>query len=148
MGFCTSDDVEEFFRTVPEFEKMLIRSRIILIKCWFSITDDAFENEHALSRYVARARVGVGARSIEHAQEYVVFLLVLLLVSDRACSSSSSRPCTYTAGRARLAFLGRRMPLGGGSPGGGSNHEPPPGPRYFTSPRASSARSNPTLRTS
>ena len=40
MGFCTDNDVEEFFRTVPEFEKMLIRSGIILIKYWFSITDD------------------------------------------------------------------------------------------------------------
>ncbi len=40
MGFCTEDDVEEFFRTVPEFEKMLIRSGIILIKYWFSITDE------------------------------------------------------------------------------------------------------------
>ena len=40
MGFCTDDEVEEFFRTVPEFEKMLVRSGIILIKYWFSITDD------------------------------------------------------------------------------------------------------------
>ena len=40
MGFCSDDDVEEFFRTVPEFEKMLIRSGIILIKYWFSITDE------------------------------------------------------------------------------------------------------------
>ncbi len=40
MGFCKDDDVEEFFRTVPEFEKMLIRSGIILLKYWFSITDD------------------------------------------------------------------------------------------------------------
>ncbi|MEI6414116.1 MAG: polyphosphate kinase 2, partial [Pseudomonadota bacterium] len=40
MGFCTEDEYEEFFRTVPEFEKMLIRSGIILIKYWFSITDD------------------------------------------------------------------------------------------------------------
>ena len=40
MGFCTDDEYEEFFRTVPEFEKMLIRSGIILIKYWFSITDD------------------------------------------------------------------------------------------------------------
>ncbi len=39
MGFCSDDDVEEFFRTVPEFEKMLTRSGIILIKYWFSITD-------------------------------------------------------------------------------------------------------------
>ena len=40
MGFCSEGDVEEFFRTVPEFEKMLIRSGIILIKYWFSITDE------------------------------------------------------------------------------------------------------------
>ena len=40
MGFCSEDDVEEFFHTVPEFEKMLVRSGIILIKYWFSITDD------------------------------------------------------------------------------------------------------------
>lgn len=40
MGFCTDDEYEEFFRTVPEFEKMLVRSGIILIKYWFSITDD------------------------------------------------------------------------------------------------------------
>lgn len=40
MGFCNADEYEEFFRSVPEFEKMLIRSGIILIKYWFSITDD------------------------------------------------------------------------------------------------------------
>ena len=40
MGFCTEEDVEEFFRTVPELEKTLVRSGIILIKYWFSITDD------------------------------------------------------------------------------------------------------------
>jgi polyphosphate kinase 2 len=40
MGFCTEDDVEEFFRTVPEFERMLVRSGIVLIKYWFSITDE------------------------------------------------------------------------------------------------------------
>jgi polyphosphate kinase len=40
MGFCSDADCEEFFRTVPEFERMLVRSGIILIKYWFSITDD------------------------------------------------------------------------------------------------------------
>ncbi len=43
MGFCTDDQYEEFFRTVPEFEKMLIRSGIQLIKYWFSITDEEQE---------------------------------------------------------------------------------------------------------
>ena len=40
MGFCNDAEYEEFFRSVPEFEKMLVRSGIILIKYWFSITDD------------------------------------------------------------------------------------------------------------
>ncbi len=40
MGFCTEAECEEFFRTVPEFEQMLVRSGIVLIKYWFSITDD------------------------------------------------------------------------------------------------------------
>jgi polyphosphate kinase len=40
MGFCSEDDVEEFFRSVPEFERMLARSGIRLVKYWFSITDE------------------------------------------------------------------------------------------------------------
>jgi polyphosphate kinase 2 len=40
MGFCTEAECEEFLRTVPEFERMLVRSGIVLIKYWFSITDD------------------------------------------------------------------------------------------------------------
>jgi polyphosphate kinase 2 len=40
MGFCDEDDVEEFFRSVPEFERMLVRSGIQVIKYWFSITDE------------------------------------------------------------------------------------------------------------
>ncbi|HSI64021.1 MAG TPA: polyphosphate kinase 2, partial [Candidatus Saccharimonadia bacterium] len=37
MGFCNATELEEFFRSVPEFEKMLIRSGIQLIKYWFSV---------------------------------------------------------------------------------------------------------------
>lgn len=40
MGFCSDDEYEEFFRSVPEFEKMLVRSGIQLIKYWFSISDE------------------------------------------------------------------------------------------------------------
>jgi polyphosphate kinase 2 len=49
MGFCSDDEYEEFFRTVPEFEKMLARSGIQVIKYWFSITD---EEQH--SRFLGR----------------------------------------------------------------------------------------------
>jgi polyphosphate kinase 2 len=40
MGFCSDADLDEFFRSVPEFEKMLVRSGIVLVKYWFSITDE------------------------------------------------------------------------------------------------------------
>ena len=43
MGFCSKDELEEFFRSVPEFERMLVRSGIILIKYRFSITDEEQE---------------------------------------------------------------------------------------------------------
>ncbi len=39
MGFCTDDEYAEFLRSVPEFERMLVRSGIILIKYWFSVSD-------------------------------------------------------------------------------------------------------------
>ncbi|PQO25196.1 polyphosphate kinase 2 [Blastopirellula marina] len=39
MGFCNQQQLEEFFRTVPEFERMLVQSGMYLIKYWFSISD-------------------------------------------------------------------------------------------------------------
>jgi polyphosphate kinase 2 len=39
MGFCTEAELEEFFRSVPDFERMLVRSGIQIVKYWFSITD-------------------------------------------------------------------------------------------------------------
>jgi len=43
MGFCTDKEYEEFFRTCPEFERMLIRSGTILLKYWFSVSDEEQE---------------------------------------------------------------------------------------------------------
>ena len=40
MGFCTEAECEDFFRWVPDFERMLVSSGIVLLKYWFSITDD------------------------------------------------------------------------------------------------------------
>ena len=40
MGFCSDEQYEAFFRDVPEFEKMLVRNGIQLIKYWFSISDE------------------------------------------------------------------------------------------------------------
>src|ERR1700747_1434816 len=40
MGFRTEEQYQEFFHSVPEFERMLVRSGIILLKYWFSISDE------------------------------------------------------------------------------------------------------------
>jgi polyphosphate kinase 2 len=43
MGFCTDEEYNEFLRSCPEFERMLVRSGIILIKYWFSVSDEEQE---------------------------------------------------------------------------------------------------------
>lgn len=43
MGFCTEQEYREFLRSCPEFERMLIRSGILLIKYWFSVSDEEQE---------------------------------------------------------------------------------------------------------
>jgi len=43
MGFCTQEEYQEFLRTCPEFERMLVRSGIVLIKYWFSVSDSEQE---------------------------------------------------------------------------------------------------------
>jgi polyphosphate kinase 2 (PPK2 family) len=43
MGFCTEEEYREYLRTTPEFERMLVRSGIILIKYWFSVSDEEQE---------------------------------------------------------------------------------------------------------
>ncbi len=43
MGFCTENEYQEFLRSVPEFERMLERSGILLVKYWFSVSDDEQE---------------------------------------------------------------------------------------------------------
>ena len=43
MGFCTEEEYQEFLRSCPEFERMLVRSGIMLIKYWFSVSDEEQE---------------------------------------------------------------------------------------------------------
>jgi polyphosphate kinase 2 (PPK2 family) len=51
MGFCTDDEYEEFIHACPEFERMLVRSGIHVIKYWFSVSDAEQER-----RFQARAK--------------------------------------------------------------------------------------------
>ncbi len=43
MGFCTNEDYHEFLRSCPDFERMLVRSDIMLLKYWFSVSDEEQE---------------------------------------------------------------------------------------------------------
>ncbi len=43
MGFCTDEEYQEFMRSCPEFERMLVRSGVTLIKYWFSVSDEEQE---------------------------------------------------------------------------------------------------------
>ena len=51
MGFCTEDELREFLRSCPEFERMLIRAGIQLVKYWFSVSDE--EQERRLQSRLA-----------------------------------------------------------------------------------------------
>lgn len=54
MGFCSGDEYEEFLRSCPEFERMLQRSGIILLKYWFSVSDEEQEK-----RFVERIKTPI-----------------------------------------------------------------------------------------
>jgi hypothetical protein len=53
MGFCTQEEYTEFLRSCPDFERMLIRSGIILLKYWFSVSDE--EHNPASVRVLRKA---------------------------------------------------------------------------------------------
>ncbi|WP_156518484.1 polyphosphate kinase 2 [Phormidesmis priestleyi] len=55
MGFCTDEQYQEFMQTCPEFERMLVRSGIILLKYWFSVSDEEQERRFQ-SRTIDPAR--------------------------------------------------------------------------------------------
>jgi polyphosphate kinase 2 (PPK2 family) len=50
LGFCTDEEYREWLRSTPEFERMLVRSGIVLLKYWFSVSDEEQER-----RFQARA---------------------------------------------------------------------------------------------
>lgn len=56
MGFCTEEEYKEFMRSCPQFERMLVRSRIILIKYWFSVSDEEQERRFQKRMHDPRRR--------------------------------------------------------------------------------------------
>src|SRR3954454_7539405 len=73
MGFCTQEEYTEFLRACPEFERMLVRSGIILLKYWFSVSDEEQERRfHERAGNPAR-RWKLSEMDIESREKWVEF---------------------------------------------------------------------------
>ena len=74
MGFCTDEEYAEFLRSCPEFERMLVRSGIMLIKYWFSVSDE--EQEKRFQARIARpdaSRWKLSPMDLERASTWVEY---------------------------------------------------------------------------
>ncbi len=73
MGFCTKDEYKEFLRSCPEFEHMLVRSGITLIKYWFSVSDDEQERRFRDRADEATKRWKISPMDLEARKHWVEF---------------------------------------------------------------------------
>jgi polyphosphate kinase 2 len=73
MGFCTDDEHEEFLRSAPLFEEMLIRSGIYVIKYWFSVSDDEQERRFQDRMRSPIKRWKLSAMDIESRKHWVEY---------------------------------------------------------------------------
>ena len=73
MGFCTEQQYQEFLRTAPEFERMLVRSGIILIKYWFSVSDDEQERRFRARIKDPRKRWKLSPMDLESRSRWVEY---------------------------------------------------------------------------
>ncbi|MCP4546248.1 MAG: polyphosphate kinase 2 [bacterium] len=73
MKFCTEEQVREFFRTCPEFERMLVRSGIHLIKYWFSVSDEEQERRFQSRIHSPVKRWKLSAMDLESRNRWVEY---------------------------------------------------------------------------
>ena len=73
MGFCTEQQYQEFLRTVPEFERMLVRSGIILVKYWFSVSDEEQERRFRARIKDPRKRWKLSPMDLESRSRWVEY---------------------------------------------------------------------------
>lgn len=70
MGFCSDEEYHEFARTAPEFERMLVRSGVLLIKYWFSISDEEQERRFQARIHNAEKRWKLSPMDLESRRLY------------------------------------------------------------------------------
>lgn len=73
MGFCSDDEYREFMRSCPEFERMLIRSGITLIKYWFSVSDEEQERRFQSRLKEPRKRWKLSPMDLESRDKWVEY---------------------------------------------------------------------------
>lgn len=73
MGFCTREQHQEFLRSCPQFERMLVREGIILIKYWFSISDEVQEQRFQARLETPTKRWKLSPMDLESRQRWVEY---------------------------------------------------------------------------
>ena len=73
MGFCTEEEYREFLRTCPEFERMLVRSGIRLIKYWFSVSDEEQERRFQARIYDSTKRWKLSPMDLESRARWIEY---------------------------------------------------------------------------
>ena len=73
MGFCTERQYQEFLRTCPEFERMLVRSGIVLVKYWFSVSDEEQERRFRARIKDPRKRWKLSPMDLESRSRWVEY---------------------------------------------------------------------------
>ncbi len=73
MGFCTPEEYQEFLRSCPQFERMLVRSGIMVIKYWFSISDEVQEQRFQARLETPTKRWKLSPMDLESRQRWVEY---------------------------------------------------------------------------
>jgi len=91
MGYCTNEEYEEFLRSCPEFERMLIRSGIILIKYWFSISDSEQESRFQDRIKDPTKRWKISQMDVESRDKWVEYSMA----KDKMFSYTDTKQCPW-----------------------------------------------------
>jgi polyphosphate kinase len=91
MGYCTNEEYEEFLRSCPEFERMLIRSGTILLKYWFSVSDHEQENRFQDRIKDPTKRWKISPMDVESRDKWVEYSMA----KDKMFSFTDTKQCPW-----------------------------------------------------
>jgi polyphosphate kinase len=91
MGYCSNEEYEEFLRSCPEFERMLIRSGTILIKYWFSVSDHEQENRFQDRIKDPTKRWKISPMDVESRDKWVEYSMA----KDKMFSFTDTKQCPW-----------------------------------------------------